>query len=185
MYINRRSLAVLDMCGRPPMRAEVSLDICSDIGPKRGSVVKTMAGGIHGDPAAYQLKLRVSRDSCRFWGVRGANVTKLALVADLPEHSAADLAAADQEELQRAEARQVGVVQDPLDVVGVERLDLVQTDEDVAALDPGPGRGAVRVERVNEHPAAKLRVRLGDKRRIDRRQTHAELVPHDVGGRRR
>src|SRR5689334_2357427 len=102
-------------------------------------------------------------------GCVGANDTTLASVADRPEHAAADLAAADQEELQRAEAREIGVVKHPLDVVGVEGLELVQANEDVAALDAGLGRRALRVDRLDQRPAAELRVRLGHQRRIDRR----------------
>lgn len=50
------------------------------------------------------------------------------LVIRLRQHSAADLAPADKEELERTKAGEVGVGQNPIHVFGIEGFELMQTD---------------------------------------------------------
>src|SRR5262245_56565630 len=79
--------------------------------------------------------------------VTAAEMAQLAMgLIDPGQKPALQLAVVDQKVLERQEAGQVRVVEHERDVIRADRLPGVQTDQDIAALEPGPGRRALRVD---------------------------------------
>src|SRR6185312_11162134 len=86
------------------------------------------------------------------------------------QFAALKLRAAQDVELERLEGGRVGVIEDEMNVFVAQHLELVQTDEDVAALNAGPIGGAVRANVRHGQAAAELRVTPCHGIRTDRPQ---------------
>src|SRR5262245_45357629 len=88
----------------------------------------------------------------------------------LRQRAAMDLPAANDVELDRLETRPVGMVEDVRHVLQVDRLVLVQADQDVAALQAGPRRHPALAHVSDQQSAAQLRVAPTDRLGADRLQ---------------
>src|SRR5262249_27691672 len=80
----------------------------------------------------------------------------------LGQPAAVDLAGADDVKAHGIEADQIGMGQDEDDVVQVQHLPLMQSDQDVAALNAGFARDAIRADFGDVEAAVKLLVDPGN-----------------------
>ena len=88
-----------------------------------------------------------------------------------------NLAAANDEKAERMETLQIGVRQHEVHVFDRERFPLMQSDEDVAALDSGLRRQSCGIDFDHRQAAMQLLVVLGHGLDADRSQADAQLAP--------